>query len=124
MGVLRRLTRVLARVTDREGLRGSVRLKLAPRDTSFYDYFTQAANNIVEGARLLGEMFQGTADRTVIAAKLRDAEHANDDVTHAILRQLNSTFVTPFDREDIYRLASSLDDVMDLMEETGDLVVL
>jgi predicted phosphate transport protein (TIGR00153 family) len=55
---------------------------------------------------------------------MRAAEHAGDDATHAIMRQLNATFVTPFDREDIYRLASSLDDVMDAMEAAVDLVVL
>ncbi len=55
---------------------------------------------------------------------MRGAEHAGDEATHAIMRELNETFVTPFDREDIYRLASSLDDVMDFMEAAVDLVVL
>ena len=55
---------------------------------------------------------------------LRAAEHAGDDTTHAVFHQLNSSFITPFDREDIYRLASSLDDVMDFMEEAVDLTVL
>jgi predicted phosphate transport protein (TIGR00153 family) len=55
---------------------------------------------------------------------MRAAEHAGDDTTHAIFHQLNSSFITPFDREDIYNLASSLDDVMDYMEEAVDLVVL
>jgi hypothetical protein len=55
---------------------------------------------------------------------MRDAEHAGDETTHAIMKELNETFVTPFDREDIYRLASSLDDVMDHMEAAVDLVVL
>jgi predicted phosphate transport protein (TIGR00153 family) len=55
---------------------------------------------------------------------MRAAEHAGDEVTHAIMRELNESFITPFDREDIYRLASSLDDVMDAMEAAVDLVVL
>ncbi|BFO22739.1 DUF47 family protein [Streptomyces sp. KM77-8] len=55
---------------------------------------------------------------------MRAAEHAGDDATHAIFHQLNSSFITPFDREDIYALASSLDDIMDFMEEAVDLVVL
>jgi len=55
---------------------------------------------------------------------MRDAEHAADETTHAIVRRVNSTFVTPFDREDIYALASALDDVMDEMDEAGDLVLL
>ena len=55
---------------------------------------------------------------------MREAEHAGDEATHAIMRELNESFITPFDREDIYRLASSLDDVMDAMEAAVDLVVL
>ena len=101
-----------------------MRLRLTPRDTSFYDHFTAAANNLVEGADLLGEMFAEGADRSMLAKKLRDVEHASDEVTHAVMRQLNSTFVTPFDREDIYRLANRLDDVMDFIEAAADLIVL
>ena len=55
---------------------------------------------------------------------MREAEHDGDEATHAIMRELNESFITPFDREDIYRLASSLDDVMDAMEAAVDLVVL
>jgi predicted phosphate transport protein (TIGR00153 family) len=55
---------------------------------------------------------------------MRDAEHAADETTHSIIRRVNSTFVTPFDREDIYNLASGLDDVMDMMDEVVDLVLL
>ena len=60
----------------------------------------------------------------MLAAELRDAEHAADESTHEIMRRLNQTFVTPFDRHDIYGLASGLDDCMDHMEEAGDLIVL
>lgn len=101
-----------------------MRLRLSPRENSFYDYFSSAADNVVEGARLLGELVAADAERDVIAAKVRDVEHAGDEITHQVLRQLNSTFVTPFDREDIYRLAGNLDDVIDLMEAAADLVVL
>ena len=55
---------------------------------------------------------------------MREAEHAADETTHSIIRRVNSTFVTPFDREDIYSLASALDDVMDMMDEAVDLVLL
>jgi predicted phosphate transport protein (TIGR00153 family) len=55
---------------------------------------------------------------------MRHAEHLADETTHSIVRRVNSTFVTPFDREDIYNLASGLDDVMDFMEEAVDLVLL
>ncbi|MCU1602357.1 MAG: hypothetical protein JWO22_3066 [Frankiales bacterium] len=101
-----------------------MRLRLTPRDTSFYDHFAVAASNLVLGADLLAEMFAPTADRPVLAKRLRDVEHASDEITHTVMRQLNSTFVTPFDREDIYRLANRLDDVMDFMEAAADLVVL
>jgi uncharacterized protein len=101
-----------------------VRFRLTPRENSFYDHFTTAANNLVEGAGLLAEMFAPGADRAVLAKKLRDVEHRSDEVTHGVMRQLNSTFVTPFDREDIYRLANRLDDVMDFIEAAADLIVL
>ncbi|MBW8770653.1 MAG: DUF47 family protein [Gemmatimonadetes bacterium] len=101
-----------------------MRLRLTPRDTSFYDHFTAAATNLVQGADLLAEMCKTGADRPVLAKQLREVEHASDEITHTVMRQLNSTFVTPFDREDIYRLANRLDDVMDFMEAAADLVVL
>jgi predicted phosphate transport protein (TIGR00153 family) len=101
-----------------------VRLRLTPRDTSFYDHFTAAASNLVLGADLLAELLAPGADRPVLAKRLRDIEHDSDEITHTVMRQLNSTFVTPFDREDIYRLANRLDDVMDFMEAAADLVVL
>ncbi len=101
-----------------------MRLRLTPRDTTLYDHFTAAATNLVTGAELLREGLQPGADRPAMAAKMRDIEHSSDEITHTVMRQLNQTFVTPFDREDIYRLASSLDDVMDYMEAAVDLVVL
>ena len=99
-------------------------LRFRPADTTFYDLFTQAATHLVEGAGLLAEMLGEGNDREVIAKKMRDAEHAADETTHDIVRRVNTTFVTPFDREDIYSLASSLDDVMDFMEEAVDLTLL
>jgi predicted phosphate transport protein (TIGR00153 family) len=87
--------------------------------------FAASADNLVTGSKLLLELLGSDIDaRPEIAERMRAAEHAGDDCTHAILHQLNSSFITPFDREDIYALASSLDDVMDFMEEAVDLVVL
>jgi uncharacterized protein len=102
----------------------AVALRFRPADTTFYDLFTQAANHLVGGAALLAEMLGDGNDREAIASKMRDAEHAADETTHGIIRRVNSTFVTPFDREDIYALASGLDDVMDFMDEAVDLVLL
>ena len=102
-----------------------MRLRLTPRKDSFYPMFAASGQNLVTGARLLKELLGAAPrDRKEIAEKMRAAEHAGDEVTHAIMRELNESFITPFDREDIYRLASSLDDVMDAMEAAVDLVVL
>ena len=102
-----------------------MRLRLTPRDTTFFDLFAAQAVHLVTGANLLGEMLG--ADRSArkeIGKRIADAEHEADEATHLIMRRLNSTFVTPFDRDDIYNLASSLDDCMDFMEEAADLIVL
>jgi len=101
-----------------------VPLRLRPVDTTFYDLFTESAKHLVDGAELLAEMLGEGNDREAIAKRMRDAEHAADETTHEIVRRVNTTFVTPFDREDIYSLASRLDDVMDYMEEAVDLVLL
>jgi len=102
-----------------------VRLRLTPQDTSFFDLFGSLAETLVEGAALLAELLgQDRAGREHIADQLRDAEHKADEATHAIMRKLNSSFITPFDREDIYALASNLDDCMDHMEAAADLIVL
>ncbi len=99
-------------------------LRFRPADTTFYDMFAQAAHHLVGGAELLAEMLGDGNDRENIAQRMRDAEHAADETTHEIVKRVNTTFVTPFDREDIYALAAGLDDVMDFMEEAVDLVLL
>jgi predicted phosphate transport protein (TIGR00153 family) len=101
-----------------------VRLSLRPSDPTFYDLFAESARNLVVGANLLAELFQVDTDRPALAKRMRDTEHQGDEFTHAIVRRVNTTFVTPFDREDIYRLAAGLDDVMDFMDEAVDLVSL
>lgn len=102
-----------------------MRLRLTPRNTSFFDLLAESASHLVRGAELLAELIGAEKeDRQAIATKLREAEHDADEATHTIMRNLNQTFVTPFDRDDIYGLASRLDDCMDAMEEAGDLVVL
>ena len=99
-------------------------LRLRPTDTSFYELFTTSARHLVTGAGLLAEMISEEADRPEVAKQMREAEHVCDENTHAIVRRVNSSFVTPFDREDIYSLASGLDDVMDDMDEVVDLILL
>jgi predicted phosphate transport protein (TIGR00153 family) len=86
--------------------------------------FTEAGRNLAEAMEVLGGLTDPNANREAIAKALREREHAGDAVTHRIMRQLNTSFVTPFDREDIYRLASALDDVIDAIEAAADFVVL
>ena len=98
--------------------------RLRPVDASFFDLFAEQAQHLVVGAGILAEMLADGTDREAVAARMRDAEHAADETTHAIVKRVNKTFVTPIDREDIYALASGLDDVMDMMDEAVDFVLL
>jgi uncharacterized protein len=101
-----------------------VRLRLRPSDKSFYQVFGRAAQNLVTGTALLAELVLPDADPRAISGRLTDLEHDSDAITHELYNKINSTFVTPFDREDIYRLGSGLDDVMDHLEAAGSLVYL
>jgi predicted phosphate transport protein (TIGR00153 family) len=99
--------------------------RLTPRKNSFYDMFAASAANLVVGVKLLTELLGAApSERPAISERMKAAEHASDEITHGIMREVNSSFITPFDREDIYRLASSLDDVTDAIEAAVDLVVL
>ena len=100
-------------------------LRFRPVDSAFYDLFTEAAQHLVVGAGLLAEMLAAEGpEKEDVAKRMRAAEHEADETTHAIVRRVNTTFITPFDREDIYALASQLDDVMDEMDEAVDLILL
>jgi predicted phosphate transport protein (TIGR00153 family) len=101
-----------------------VPFSLTPKDSSFFPLFTASAENLVAATDVLSDFINDHARRDELAAQLRELEHVGDQATHAIFRQLNSSFVTPFDRDDIYNLASYLDDVMDAIEAAADLVVL
>ena len=101
-----------------------MRLRIFPRDESFFDLFEAAADNMAESARLLDDLLQDFVDPELKAKRLVEHEHQGDRITHAILTRLNSTFITPFDREDIYALATQLDDVVDAVEEAADMLVL
>ena len=99
-------------------------LRFKPVDTAFYTLLSTQASHLVNGASLVAELLDDGGDRADLSKRMRAAEHDADETTHEVVRRVNSTFVTPFDREDIYALSSSLDDVMDFMEEAVDLVVL
>jgi hypothetical protein len=99
-----------------------VRFRIRPVETTFYELFSQMAAQLVGGADLLATLLDPQTDPVELSELMREAEHQADEMTHEIIRRANSTFITPFDREDIYKLASALDDVMDFMEEAVDLV--
>ena len=101
-----------------------MRIKIRPSDDSFYDFFTRAAENLVKGTALLSELALPDADAMSVGERLVEVEHDSDSITHALYNKINSSFITPFDREDIHGLASALDDCMDLMDATVDLIVL
>ncbi len=99
--------------------------RLRPHERGFYPLFTEAAENIVVAADRLALLVAAEpADRPRLARQVKAAEDEGDRLTHEILTKLNSVFVTPFDREDIHRLASALDDVCDAIEEAADRIVL
>ena len=91
-------------------------LRLLPREESFFDLFEQMARKVQEGAEELLDLVKNYSDVDQKAGRVVDIEHEGDEITHEVMRRLNTTFVTPFDRDDIYRLASSLDDVLDHIE--------
>jgi predicted phosphate transport protein (TIGR00153 family) len=88
---------------------------LVPKDKKFFPLFEQDAENLVKAAVLLNKLFlvNDTSEAEQIIKKIKEHEKIGDDFTHKIFDELNKTFITPFDREDIYMLNSSLDDVLD-----------
>lgn len=97
--------------------------KFRPVDGTFYDLFVESAQHLVTGASLLAEMFTtDDGERDEVVARMREAERAADLTNRAIIHRVNSTFVTPFDREDIHTLANLMDDVMDLLDEAVDMI--
>jgi predicted phosphate transport protein (TIGR00153 family) len=102
-----------------------VGFRLTPQDNSFYDLFAKSASFLVDGARELTTILGvEPSEREAVAARMREIEHQADEATHEIIRKVNSSFITPFDREDIHGLAANLDDCMDLMDAAVDLIVL
>jgi uncharacterized protein len=101
-----------------------VAFSIRPVDGAFYTLFSESAQHLVKGSGLLAEMFAEGTDRAAKAKEMREAESQADVTTREIIQRVNKTFVTPFDREDIYSLASGLDDVMDDLDEVVDLILL
>ena len=97
--------------------------RLLPREEKFFDLFEQQASHIVSAARVLEELTLEYADAKAKAQQIKDLEHAGDALTHEIVRRLNTTFITPIDREDIHDLATRLDDVLDYIEAAAERLV-
>jgi uncharacterized protein len=93
---------------------------LVPRDRVFFDLFNQAGQNTVRAAKMLQEMITNWPEQAGLAREILLAEQEGDRITHDLANRVNSTFVTPIDGEDIYSLASQIDDVVDYIEETAD----
>jgi len=92
---------------------------LIPRDERFFGLFQRSAENVAAGANALSELLSNYTDVELKVARIKELEHAGDQLTHSIFDALNRAFVTPFDREDISRLAAALDDVLDQAEEAA-----
>jgi predicted phosphate transport protein (TIGR00153 family) len=98
-----------------------MRVRLTPQRREFFDLFGRASSNAVDIARLLVELFDRyPTDGAELIGRIKEHEHTGDELTHEVITLINKTFVTPFDRDDIYRLATALDDVCDFVDETAD----
>ncbi|HTM38161.1 MAG TPA: DUF47 family protein [Terriglobales bacterium] len=90
-------------------------MRLIPREQKFFQMFADVASNLTKGATLLVDILKNPSGDPARIGQLQEIEHRGDEMTHAIIRMLNQTFITPFDREDIHLLSSSLDDVLDFV---------
>lgn len=100
-------------------------ISLLRRERRFYDLFDRQAANVVAAAQLLkAALADDTNSMPAHQAAIKDLEHAGDELTHEIIQTLHRTFITPFDREDIYALSSGLDDVLDYIDEIAETIIL
>lgn len=97
-----------------------MRLRLIPREESFFELFEEMAHKVNQGAAELLELLRNYTDLDRKAERILDIEHEGDEITHEVMRRLNTTFITPFDREDVHRLASNLDHVLDHVEAAAE----
>ena len=95
-------------------------VRIIPRDAKFFEMFAEMSSNLTSGARMLVELLENYENVPLRVQKIKEVERQGDELTHAILTKLNQTFITPFDREDIYKLASSLDDVLDYINTASE----
>src|SRR5436309_4288598 len=105
---------------------GSIVRFLLPRDDKFLNYFEQAADNLKKAGSLYADLTRvnSRAEMVALRDEIKGLEHIGDELTHKIFEELNLSFITPFDREDIYKLAKGIDDVLDLIDHVADLLLL
>jgi uncharacterized protein len=101
-----------------------MRIALVPRTSEFYDLFARAGANALDIARLAERRFSEYPNSTVSQSDVKAIESAGDDITRDLVQLLNTQYITPFDREDIYDLATAIDDVVDPVDEASDLLEL
>jgi predicted phosphate transport protein (TIGR00153 family) len=99
-------------------------MRFLPKDESFFDHFEKQGQKTVEGCRALLEMVTAPGDIAAQAKNISEIEHECDRITHAVVAQLHTTFITPLDRNDIYRLITKMDDVMDFVEAAAERIAL
>jgi predicted phosphate transport protein (TIGR00153 family) len=97
--------------------------RLVPREVRFFDLFEQQSQHIIRAGQLLHELVHNFSDARAKAHAVKEVEHQGDQITHEIVRKLNTTFITPLDREDIHDLATRLDDVLDFIEAAAERLV-
>lgn len=101
------------------------RFSLLPREDQYFGFFSQMTSHIFDASKLLVEMLAGGQDLyDQYAQRIKSIEHECDELTHNVATQLNKTFITPFDREDIYMLSSALDDIVDLIDDAARAMVM
>jgi predicted phosphate transport protein (TIGR00153 family) len=98
-----------------------MRVRFTPERREFFELFSSASSNAVDIARLARELFERfPQDGAELIGRIKEHEHTGDNLTHEVVTLINKTFVTPFDRDDIYRLAGAIDDICDYVDETSD----
>jgi predicted phosphate transport protein (TIGR00153 family) len=96
---------------------------LIPKEVRFFDLFERQSEYIIKAAGLLHELAHNFSDARAKASAIKEVEHQGDQITHEIVRRLNTTFITPIDREDVHALATRLDDVLDYIEASAERLV-
>lgn len=97
---------------------------LIPKEEKFFEMFQEMGVVLISGAERLKSMLDHYDNAPASQREIKDIEHQGDALTHAIIKMLNKTFITPFDREDIYALASALDDILDLIDASAQRFVM